>query len=308
MIQKFDLAESIVPLITPITKNGKLDINALRRLLKFQFTSGTGAIFLLGTCGEGYCLDDGLKEQFVDAVFSCPERNGIPVLIGIDGEDTSLAINQAEKLKDKGVFAFVIMPSTLLVKGQHSEHYLSHVRAVASLANLPLVLYNYPKKSADTPIPIEVIEELVADQIVFGIKDSSGDINFIKQVIKIRDKYPHFRVINGELRIAAKALAAGVNGLMMSYTNVNPKACLEMITAYRRGNLARVEELQNKFVEVWGLFPSHYMPYAKVKSVLSTLGFCDSYCYKQSESLEPVKHELLMEIINDSSESRPYCF
>ena len=62
--------------------------------------------------------------------------------------------------------------------------------------------------------------------------------------------------MNGELKTARVALEMGADGLVMSHTNVDPMGCLELIRAVRSANRNRAEELQSRFLDVWGLFPT----------------------------------------------------
>ena len=47
----------------------------------------------------------------------------------------------------------------------------------------------------------------------------------------------------------------GVDGLVMSYTNIDPTGVLELIRAIRDGNRELADTIQRKFIDVWTSYP-----------------------------------------------------
>jgi len=275
MNKHFILQGSIVPLITPLDKHEELDVAAVEKLVHFHVSKGTNAIFLLGTCGEGPSLTDAVKVQLIDTVLGMEEK--LPVIVGLAETATKRTVELAGKLQRERIAAYVLLPPVFQFAGTVEEHLL-HIRSVQKVLKSPLILYNLPKKNGGQLIPIEVVRILVEENLIIGIKDSSGDLDYIKKLLQIREAYPSFRVINGELRTAMDALKMGVDGLVMSYTNVDPVGCLELIQAVRLGKSERAHELQKEFLDRWSAFPPGVSFIAKVKSILNAKGLCQNYC------------------------------
>jgi len=275
MDKHFILQGSIVPLITPLDEHEELDVPAVEKLVRFHVSKGTNALFLLGTCGEGPSLTDDVKAHLVDTVLSV--KGKLPVLVGLAETATKRAIALARKLQRGGITAYVLLPPVFQFAGT-VEEYLLHIRSVHKVLNSPLILYNLPKKNGGQMIPIEVVRILVEEELIIGIKESSGDLDYIKKLLQIREAHPFFRVMNGELRTAMDALKMGVDGLVMSYTNIDPVGCLELIRAVRSGDSERANELQKEFVARLGAFPPGVSFIAKVKSILAAKGLCQNYC------------------------------
>lgn len=295
----FKLTGSIVPLVTPMTVDGNIDVDAVRSLVKFQINNGTNAIFLFGTCGEGDFLNRKHKELMIKEVFKCIAGSNLSVLIGVDGENTDEVLEQKNILK--GASALVIRPPVYSFTSENSLRYSEHVKVISGSLNLPIILYNYPKASVNTFIPVEIIKELIISASVVGIKDSSGDIEFLNQLIMLKREHPDFGVINGELRLAAKALSSGVDGLAMSFTNIDPRACIDMMAASKDGDTARVGQFQRSFVDLWDCFPSQSPPFSKVKALLSGLGYCKPYCCDSDKNIEPDNCDFIREYCHDIS-------
>jgi 4-hydroxy-tetrahydrodipicolinate synthase len=283
MIDKaFDLKGSVVPLATPLTEGAEPDFGSLDRLICFQLRNGTDALFVLGTCGEGPCFEDAQKTAVVRRAVAAA---GKPVLAGIAEPGTARAARLAGMLADGGAAALVILPPTFQFAASAAEH-IAHVRTIAAAAKgKPIILYNLPKKCGNENIPIAAVAELASERTIIGIKDSGGDLSYIAALMKVKEAQPAFRVMNGELRTAMAALRLGADGLVMSYTNVDPAGCVELIEAVRSGNLIRAKEIQEEFIHVWNEFPQGSSPVGKVKSILAAFGLCQPWCHPPTQAV-----------------------
>ena len=91
----------------------------------------------------------------------------------------------------------------------------------------------------------------------------------------------------------------GADGLVMSYTNVDPNGCLSLIRAVREGDSACAERLQRKFLAVWNSFPAGVNFVAKVKSILASRNLCQNYCAAPVQTVEPTVPRVLEEEVCD---------
>ena len=77
----------IPPVVTPMTPDQELDLPGLRKLIDLMLAKGVHGIFVLGTTGEFYALDDREKQAVVaDAVAHVAGRS--PVYAGTGAETT----------------------------------------------------------------------------------------------------------------------------------------------------------------------------------------------------------------------------
>ena len=280
------LQGSFVPLITPLDENEGLDLAAVGGLVDHHRTAGTDGLFLLGTCGEGPSLTDETKERLLDEVLE--KAGDTQVLVGIAEAATKRSSILAQKLFRERVAAYVLMPPIFQYAATAEEH-TRHVLAVSDALSAPLILYNLPKKCGGQSLPLKAVRTLVAEGRASGMKDSSGDREYLEGLLQIREEHPSFRIMNGELKTARAALEMGADGLVMSYTNVDPAGCLELIRSVRSGDRRRAEELQKQFLDVWGSYPAEVSFIAKVKSILSAQGLCQNVCCAPNVSAPPMK-------------------
>lgn len=288
----YTLHGSVVPIVSPLTAAEEIDLSAIQRLVAFHAAAGTDGLFVLGTCGEGPCLSDICKELMVHAVVQ--NAQGLPVLVGISETGTRRAVESAKRLAIPGVTALVVMPPTFQFAMTAEEH-ADHVQAIADAVEIPVIVYNLPKKTGGSALPVEAVRVLLERGSIIGIKDSSGDLEYIGALLQLREEFPNFGVMNGELKTAAAALRMGADGLVMSYTNIAPGQCKALIDAVRAGDDDRAEALQAEFLAVWGRFPATAGVTAKVKAILAALELCQPYCCGPNRPLAPVLPSELQE-------------
>jgi len=203
--------------------------------------------------------------------------NHLPILAGVAEAATKRAIDWAKRASKPGVSALVVMmPIFHWLK--NPLEMIDHVQAIYDATGKPIIVYNFPVKTDGVAVPIDVLSTLYERKILIGIKDSSGDLGYLRQLIKMRDYFKNLRIMNGELRTACAALQLGVDGLVMSYTNVEPDKCKELIAAVRAGKIQKAEALQERFIKAWNEFDPTVNPVMKVKSVLSCWGLCEPIC------------------------------
>ena len=271
----FELKGSMVPLVTPLKEDESVDTAAVERLMKFHKQNGTSAVVLFGTCGEGPALTDTAKENLLTSVTE--HSQGLPVIAGIIETGTKKAAHAASWLSQKPIEGFLVMGATFINAATIDEH-LNHFTAVASQTSLPIFLYNLPKKTGGQPIPLPVVQQLLERGVINGIKESSGDLDYLQSLLKLRNDFPKFKVCNGELRCAAEALRLGVDGLIMSVTNFDPASCNQMLCLAKEGNFDKAREIQLSFESILDQMPGNTSPAAKVKAVLGANGLCSAKC------------------------------
>ena len=108
---------SYVALITPMTTTGKIDIPALRSILKFHIDSGTDGICILGTTGEASLLTMDERKTILDVAVE-EVKGKIPILVGTGTIDPSSVKEQTLQAIDCGCDAsLVVTPYYIKVSG-----------------------------------------------------------------------------------------------------------------------------------------------------------------------------------------------
>ncbi|MBE0654892.1 MAG: dihydrodipicolinate synthase family protein [Bacteroidales bacterium] len=230
----------IPPLITPLLNDDELDTEGLQSLLDHVIRGGVHGIFILGTTGELSRLSFPLREQMIS--YTCRIVNKrVPVLVGISDTSMHESLRLGALAYTFGADAAVLAPPYYYPVEQ--DELLDYFRAIAGKTDLPVFLYNNP---ARTQIVIEIETVVNASKIpgIVGIKDSSGDPEYIEKLISALRSLPGFPVFIGPEEFLAKSVLTGANGGVNAGANLFPELYVELYEAVKKEDLQRVEKLQ----------------------------------------------------------------
>jgi len=171
-----------VPHVTPFTREGKLDIKALRACVRFWVEGGVSGLVPCGSNGEAPYLSRQERRRVIETVVD--EVNGkIPVIAGTGSMSTQETIAFTKDAKDFGVDAALVV-TPFYFKLTNKEIY-EHYRTLLETVDLPLVVYNVPKFTGFSLEP-SFICQLASESVgVVGVKDSSGSIGTITEIIRL---------------------------------------------------------------------------------------------------------------------------
>lgn len=231
-------------LITPFDANGKVDYEALARLLDTQLTGFVDYLVVLGTTGEAATMTE--KERAEVRTFILQYVNGrIPLVLGVGGNCTAVVCESLKTIDLRGYEA--ILSVCPYYNKPNQEGLYQHFCAVAEASPIPVLLYNVPGRTGVNLLPETVmrIYEAQPDKIL-GIKEASGNIEQIKRLIKMSTEYrvqntdqisPYsvseavctpsgkdgLLVISGDDGIACEVMEAGGAGLISVASNAFPE-------------------------------------------------------------------------------------
>src|SRR5437764_2173998 len=126
-------------LVTPFTKSGQMDEQAVRRLGRRQIDSGTHFLVPVGTTGENPTLDMSERLRMVEILVD-EAKGQVPVLAGCGGYNTSEIVQLAKEMQKAG--ADGLLSVTPYYNKPTQEGVAQHFQAIADATPLPIVLYN----------------------------------------------------------------------------------------------------------------------------------------------------------------------
>jgi len=209
----------VPPLITPLAGRDKLDVAGLERLIEHVLAGGVHGVFILGTSGEAPSLSYRLRRELVKRV--CWQVAGrVPVLVGIT--DTSLveALAMARHAGDADAHAVVTSAPDYFSAGQ--DELLAFIDHLVQELPLPLYLYNMPLMTK-TRFEPDTVRRLAQLEAIIGIKDSSGDLNYFRQLVKVAKARPDWRLFIGQEHLLVDALRLGGHGAVSGGASIAPK-------------------------------------------------------------------------------------
>lgn len=222
-------------LVTPFTKDDKVDEAAYRELIRYVLPHVDG-IVPCGTTGEFVYLSEDERKRVIEIAID--EVSGrVPVVAGTAYPSTRETLKMTAWARDAGATA-ALVAAPYYLKPSFNEVY-DHYDAVNKL-DFPIILYNIPQ-CAGTHYKWWTAEALAYLENVVGIKDSSGDMPFLMALFeKIRDKVGIF---TGHDEIVPAALAMGADGAILASANVIPDVWQAIYQAVQMGELATAQAL-----------------------------------------------------------------
>lgn len=291
---KSPLAGIVPPMITPLRGRDELDVAGLARLIEHILAGGVAGLFILGTTGEGPSLSYRLRRELIQRVCQQVKRR-VPVLVGITDTAFIESVAVARAAADFGADAVVLAPPYYLPEAQPElQEYLDHL--VPELP-LPLYIYNMPALTKVT-IEADTLRRAMDNPRIIGLKDSSGDLDYFKNAAElIRRHRPDWPLLIGPEEKLLATLQLGGNGGVSGGANLFPKLYVQVVEAYRAGNLARAGELQQQIQRVSDSFyrvGRHASSIIKgIKCVLATKGICNDFMAEPFHRFRDAERELV---------------
>ncbi len=254
-----------VALVMPFGPRG-VDEAALRELVRFHLREGTDALVINGSTGEAATMTPAEQRRAVEVAVDEAGRR-VPVVAGIGGSDTAAVSRLATGARDGGADALLLSPPPYNKPSQRGI--LAHFRAVLDAADLPLVAYNVPGRTACNILP-QTLEELAADPRLVGVKEASGDIAQIAEVARrIGDRVA---IYSGNDDQVVAVLALGGRGVISVLANIAPAATSRMVRLFLAGDVEGARRLQLRYLPLVQALFREPNP-VPVKAAVGALGF-----------------------------------
>lgn len=235
------LFEGILPaIITPFDVEGNVDFDLLRDIVRFQIDKGVHGFFVCGTVGEGPLMSIEQRKSVAEAVVR-EAKGKVPVIVHVGTTNTAESVELAKHAES--IEANAVGAVTPYFFKPDLEGLIMHYRLISEAVRIPTFVYNIPQQTGFNLTP-EIFRKLCSIENIHGIKDSSGSLSQIQEIIETAPK--HVTVINGADDILLAALLVGVNAEISGVANVAPEILVELYENFREGNYKKALELQRK--------------------------------------------------------------
>jgi len=259
--------KGIIPaMVTPLTKDYKVNEKSLRKLIDFLIDGGVHGLFVVGTSGEFYGLSHEEKKEVIE--ISMDQANGrVPIYAGTNGITTQETIKLTQMAQDCKVDAVSILTPMFISPTQ--EELYNHYKTIAAETDVPILLYNNVPKTGVT-LTSDTVAKLADIENIISVKDSSGDFTLTSEYIrKTRDK--DFCVLAGRDTLIHACLCYGGAGSIAACANIAPRVVSDIYDKYVAGDIAGSLEAQYKVAPIRMSFTLGSFP-TVLKESLELLG------------------------------------
>jgi 4-hydroxy-2-oxoglutarate aldolase len=235
----FELKGIIPPMVTPCDQGGEIRYDAFERNIEKYIDSGIQGFLVLGSNGESVYLEHSEKVRLIEMA-----RKRVPasmmLLAGTGVESTRATIELTKEAAGHGVDAVLVKNPSYFKSQMTFDVYVAHYTAVADASPVPVVIYNVPSFTG-VPLQSRLVIELSKHPNICGLKDSSGDVKLISEVVwNVRE----FPVLAGNAPTLFPAMTAGARGGVVALACAAPKAMLALYRAFAAADYKKTAAIQ----------------------------------------------------------------
>ena len=233
----------IVPIITPIDAEERIDEARLRRQVDFVIEGGLHGILAFGSNGEFYQLEEDEMRRGLQIIVEQAEGR-VHVYFGIGAINTKKCCRLAKMAVENGAVGVSILQPMFLKPTE--EELFQHFKAIAqAVPETPVLLYNNPGRVGYT-MSANLVDRLAHEvENIVGMKDTSGDITQTEEFIR-RTRDVNFKVFGGKDTLLYASLCHGAVGGVCTAGNFMPELIVDVYNKYMDGDLKGSLEAQFK--------------------------------------------------------------
>ena len=256
-----------IPNVTPF-KNGEVDEDSLRRLVDYLIEGGVTGLIPSATTGESATLSHDEHIRVIQVVAEhCGGRVPVIASVGTNATDETISlVKQADKLEVQGYL--VVCP---YYNRPSQRGILEHFRAVASVTDRPIIVYNIPMRTGRN-IETETLVQLSQIPNIVGVKDCCRNLTQTMDTIARTDG---FAVLSGEDDLIFAMACLGGHGAVAAVAHVMPAEFLGMLEKVKAGGLAEALEIHYKLLPLVRVMFKEPNP-APVKAAMKLMDVIES--------------------------------
>lgn len=232
-----DFGSVITAMVTPFSQDGQVNYQMAEELVQYLLANGSDSVLINGTTGESPTLSKEEKLAMMKTAVQAAKGKG-KVIAGTTNYNTAESIAMTKEAESTGIDA--ILAVTPYYNKPPQEGLVEHFTAIAQSTSLPIFLYNIPSRTNCNLLPETVLSLSKVDNIV-GIKESSGNVNQVAEIIRMVDD--DFVVYSGDDSMILPYMSLGARGIFSVASHLKGLRIKEMVLAFRNNDLKTAQEI-----------------------------------------------------------------
>lgn len=245
-------AKWITPAVTAMDENGRVDIEANKKIYDFLIEKGMDGILLLGSIGEFFAIPTAEKKALIRAALAHIDRR-VPVYVGTNEMNLEACVELSNFALDAGADgAMVISPYYFNLP---DSAILNFYDTLADRVHGPVLLYNFPDRTGYDLRP-DLVHTLVSrHKNIVGIKDTVPTMGHTRALIqKVKKEYPDFLVFSGFDEFFGHNVLSGGDGCIAGLSNFAPEVAAGYAAAARADDLAAMRAAQQRIDALMAIY------------------------------------------------------
>lgn len=216
--------------------------------------AGVAGLATQGSNGEAVHLTHAERQAVTSSTRKALRDAGyahLPIIVGCGAQSTRETIQYCrEAFESGGDYALILPPSYYTpLFAPNSKSVKQFFTTVADASPVPVIIYNYPGAVSGLDLSSDTIVELAKHPNIVGVKLTCGNTGKLNRIVAATkpcapSAMPSFIVLGGSADFALQTLVGGGHGILAGLANLAPKACIETIERYRKGDVAEAMKMQ----------------------------------------------------------------
>ncbi|KLI43136.1 dihydrodipicolinate synthase [Brachyspira hyodysenteriae] len=279
-----------VALITPFTEYNQINYEKLEELIEFQIANKTDAIIAAGTTAESATLTPEERMQVIKFCIERTKKRTI-VIAGTGTNNTASAVEFSKKSYEYG--ADMVMAVTPYYNKGNESGLIDYYTQIANSVKCPVIMYSVPSRTG-VKLSLNVIKTLSEISNIQGIKEASGDISYVADIVNVA---PKLDLYSGNDDMVTPMMALGAKGVISVTSNIIPKENHDMVMNFLNGNVNEAIKTQIKYIDFVRAMFIETNP-APIKEAMNIMGFNVGECRSPLGPLSEKNREHVKNIIN----------
>jgi 4-hydroxy-tetrahydrodipicolinate synthase len=254
----------ITAMVTPMTPDGAVDTKGVTAVVEHLVATGHDGVVVNGTTGESPTLSSAESIAMVETVKEAA-GDRLAVTAGVGSNNTAHAIEMSQAATRAGADALLVVSPYYNKPTQAGL--LAHTRAIADAAQLPIMLYDIPGRTA-TPFAVDTLIALADHERILAVKDAKGDLWASSEVMAATD----LLWFSGADEVNLAHLAQGAHGVVSVVGHVAGREYRAMVEAVDAGDLAAARAIHHRLIPVTNAIMSTSQGAIMAKAALVELG------------------------------------
>jgi 4-hydroxy-tetrahydrodipicolinate synthase len=286
---------SAVAIVTPFKKEDQsLNFDAFADIIDQQIDGGSDAIVVCGSTGEAATMSE---QEHLDTIRFCIEhtKHRVPVIAGTGSNCTATAKHLTKQAVEYGADAVLVI--TPYYNKATQNGLIAHFRTVAAEAgSTPLIMYNVPSRTGCNILPATVAALVKDVPNIVGIKEASGNLSQIGQLMALTDG--NIELYSGNDDQTVPIMSIGGLGVISVVANVAPREMHDLCAKFFAGDIAGAAKLQREIYPLFEKLFSEVNP-IPVKMAMNLLGLNAGPVRLPLTEMEPEHTEKLRQVMAD---------
>ena len=247
-------------------KDGNVNLDEFKRLVKFQIENKADSIIVCGTTGESPTLSVDEKIELIKCAVEVSNKK-IPIISGTGSNDTKKAIKMSKIAEDLGSDGLLIV--TPYYNKCTQNGLIEYYKSIAKSVSIPIIMYNVPSRTGVNITP-ETCYKLSKIPNIVAIKEASGNISQVAKIASLCKN--NLQIYSGNDDQILPVLSLGGIGVISVLANIKPNEVHKMCYDYFDGNTQSASKIQLENLSLINTLFDEVNP-IPIKYALKQIGF-----------------------------------